>query len=138
MTFSSQIISLIKRIPRGKVASYGQIAALAGNPRGARAVIWLLHSSSSKEKLPWHRVINSQGTISLQPGQRYEEQRAMLESEGVKRIEAKGMAFDPNFHEAISHEPSGDVASGHVIAIVQNGYMLGERVVRPALVRVAQ
>jgi methylated-DNA-protein-cysteine methyltransferase-like protein len=84
MTFSSQIISLIKRIPRGKVASYGQIAALAGNPRGARAVIWLLHSSSDKEKLPWHRVINSRGTISLQPGQGYEEQRALLESEGVE------------------------------------------------------
>ena len=84
MTFSSQIISLIKRIPRGKVASYGQIAALAGNPRGARAVIWLLHSSSGKEKLPWHRVINSRGTISLQPGQGYEEQRALLESEGVE------------------------------------------------------
>ena len=84
MTFSSQIISLIKRIPRGKVASYGQIAALAGNPRGARAVIWLLHSSSGKEKLPWHRVINSRGTISLQPGQGYEEQRALLESERVE------------------------------------------------------
>lgn len=84
MTFSAQIISLIKRIPRGKVATYGQIAALAGNPRGARAVIWLLHSSSGKEKLPWHRVINSRGTISLQPGEGYEEQRAMLESEGVE------------------------------------------------------
>jgi methylated-DNA-protein-cysteine methyltransferase-like protein len=83
MTFSSQIISLIKRIPRGKVATYGQIAALAGNPRGARAVIWLLHSSSGKEQLPWHRVINSRGTISLKPGYGYEEQRALLESEGV-------------------------------------------------------
>lgn len=84
MPFSSQIISIIKRIPRGKVATYGQIAALAGNPRGARAVIWLLHSSSGKEKLPWHRVINGRGTISLQPGQGYEEQRSMLESEGVE------------------------------------------------------
>jgi molecular chaperone GrpE len=61
-----------------------------------------------------------------------------LESEGVKRIEAEGAEFDPNFHEAISHEPSEEVASGHVIAVVQNGYMLGERVIRPALVRVAQ
>ena len=84
MNFSAQIISLIKRIPKGKVACYGQIAALAGNPRGARAVIWLLHSSSGKEKLPWHRVINSRGTISLPPGQGYEEQRALLESEGVE------------------------------------------------------
>lgn len=62
----------------------------------------------------------------------------ILESEGVKRIEAEGAAFDPNFHEAISHEPSDEVESGHVIAVVQNGYMFGERVIRPALVRVAQ
>lgn len=64
--------------------------------------------------------------------------QAVLESEGVKRIEAEGAEFDPNFHEAISHEPSDGVASGHVIAIAQNGYMLGERVIRPAQVRVAQ
>lgn len=62
----------------------------------------------------------------------------ILESEGAKRIEAKGAAFDPNFHEAITHEPSNEVESGHIIDVVQNGYMLGERVIRPALVRVAQ
>jgi len=62
----------------------------------------------------------------------------ILEMEGVKKIEARGMAFDPNFHEAISHEPSEVVESGHVIDVVQNGYVIGERVVRPALVRVAQ
>jgi molecular chaperone GrpE len=62
----------------------------------------------------------------------------ILDSEGVKRIDAKGAAFDPAFHEAISHEASDEVESGHVIDIVQNGYMLGERVIRPALVRVAQ
>lgn len=64
--------------------------------------------------------------------------QSALESEGIKRIEAEGAEFDPNFHEAISHEPNEEVASGHVIAVVQNGYMLGERVIRPALVRVAQ
>jgi molecular chaperone GrpE len=62
----------------------------------------------------------------------------ILDMEGVKRIEAKGAAFDPNFHEAISHEPSDEVESGHVIDVVQNGYVIGERVIRPALVRVAQ
>ena len=62
----------------------------------------------------------------------------ILNSEGVKRIEAEGALFDPNFHEAISHEHNEDFESGHVIAVVQNGYMLGERVIRPALVRVAQ
>jgi molecular chaperone GrpE len=64
--------------------------------------------------------------------------QTMLEGEGVKKIEAEGVEFNPNFHEAISNEPSDEVESGHVIAVVQNGYMLGERVIRPALVRVAQ
>ena len=62
----------------------------------------------------------------------------ILESEGVKKIEALGTEFDPNFHEAISHEPADGAQSGHVIGVVRNGYMLGERVIRPALVRVAQ
>ena len=61
-----------------------------------------------------------------------------LENEGVKKIEAEGMEFDPNFHEAISHEPADGVKSGFVISVVQNGYMLGDRVLRPAMVRVAQ
>lgn len=64
--------------------------------------------------------------------------QAILDAEGVKKIEAEGAPFDPNYHEAISHEPADGVESGHVIAVVQNGYMLGERVIRPALVRVAQ
>jgi len=62
----------------------------------------------------------------------------VLDGEGLKKIEAEGVEFNPNFHEAISNEPSEEVESGYVIAVVQNGYMLGERVVRPALVRVAQ
>ena len=64
--------------------------------------------------------------------------QSVLESEGVKRIEAEGKPFDPNFHEAISHEPNGEVPSEHVIAVVRNGYVIGERVIRPAMVRVAQ
>ena len=64
--------------------------------------------------------------------------QSILDSEGVTRIEAEGQVFDPNFHEAISHEPSDSVESGHVIAVVQNGYALGDRVIRPAMVRVAQ
>ncbi len=64
--------------------------------------------------------------------------QSILESEGIKRIEADGQLFDPNFHEAISHETAEGVESGHVIAVVQNGYMLGDRVIRPAMVRVAQ
>ncbi|MEW6014577.1 MAG: MGMT family protein [Candidatus Zixiibacteriota bacterium] len=82
--FSRVVVGVIKKIPRGRVASYGQIAALAGNPRAARQVVRALHSLSGKEKLPWHRVINSKGTISLRPGAGYELQKALLKKEGVR------------------------------------------------------
>jgi molecular chaperone GrpE len=68
----------------------------------------------------------------------YRKLKAILEAEGLKRIEAEGQIFDPNFHEAIIQEPSEGHESGQIIAVVQNGYMLGERVIRPAQVRVAQ
>jgi molecular chaperone GrpE len=61
-----------------------------------------------------------------------------LESEGVNRMAAEGEMFDPNMHEAISHEESPDHESGQIIEVVQPGYLLGDRVLRPALVRVAK
>ena len=63
--------------------------------------------------------------------------QGILEAEGVQPIPADG-AFDPNLHEAISHETSSDFGSGQVIEIVQQGYKIGDRVIRPALVKVAQ
>jgi methylated-DNA-protein-cysteine methyltransferase-like protein len=82
-SFTDRAKDAIKRIPPGKVASYGQVAALAGSPRSARQVVWLLHSSSDKHGLPWHRVINVKGQISLPHGYGYELQKALLEEEGV-------------------------------------------------------
>lgn len=64
--------------------------------------------------------------------------QAILTAEGVERIEAEGQMFDPNLHEAVSHEPVDGRESGVVIGVVQQGYRLGERIIRPALVRVAQ
>ena len=87
--FSKQVIKIIKKIPTGKVASYGQIATLAGNNKAARQISRILHSSSDKYDLPWHRVINSQGKISLRIGDGFEMQKAMLESEGIKIIKDK-------------------------------------------------
>src|SRR5512145_2247664 len=83
-SFHQNAKALIKRIPRGKVATYGQIAALAGQPRAARQVAWVLHTASEKDGLPWHRVINSQGTISLPRMAGYEVQLALLKKEGIK------------------------------------------------------
>jgi len=82
-TFHQKVIEVIKKIPRGKVATYGMIATLAGSPKAARQVVRTLHTASDKERLPWHRVINSKGQISLKPGQGYEEQKGMLLQEGV-------------------------------------------------------
>ncbi len=81
--FTMRVIEVIKGIPRGKVSSYGRIAALAGAPRGARQVARILHSSSRKQGLPWHRVVNSSGGISL-PGDAGQIQRGLLEGEGVE------------------------------------------------------
>lgn len=67
----------------------------------------------------------------------YRKLLGILDSEGLKRIEADGKAFDPNLHEAISHEHNEDFESGQVISVVQQGYMLGDRVIRHAMVRVA-
>jgi molecular chaperone GrpE len=64
--------------------------------------------------------------------------QAILEAEGIRRIEAEGQPFDPNLHEAISQEPSNDHESGRVIEVIRNGYALGDRVIRPAIVRVAR
>jgi molecular chaperone GrpE len=64
--------------------------------------------------------------------------QGILESQGVQRIEAEGVIFDPNFHEAISQEPVDGAESGRVVAVVLNGYMLGDQVIRPAQVKVAE
>lgn len=63
---------------------------------------------------------------------------SLLESAGLKAVDPKGEPFDPAFHEALGHDPAGDVPSGHITMVLQKGYVYGERVVRPALVRVAE
>ncbi len=60
-----------------------------------------------------------------------------LENEGVKPMEAIGEEFDPNLHEAIMQEESKDHKSGEIIEVIQKGYLIGERVLRPAMVKVA-
>jgi len=81
--FSEEVIKIIQAIPAGKVASYGQIAMIAGNPRAARQVSRILHTCTKKYNLPWHRVINSQGKISLKD-EGFELQYGLLKAEGVE------------------------------------------------------
>ncbi len=81
----SRIWAVVDKIPKGYVATYGQVAELAGLPRQARLVGYALHAASDEVKLPWHRVINSKGRISFPPGTRiYRKQRRLLLREGIR------------------------------------------------------
>lgn len=84
--FTERVIQIIRSIPAGKVMTYGQVAAAAGNPRGARQISRILHSMSKKYELPWHRIINVQGGISTPTNadQKGINQREMLAIEGVE------------------------------------------------------
>lgn len=82
--FSQNVLTLIQSIPKGKVATYGLIAMLAGNPRGSRGVGWLLHSCTKSHKLPWQRVIKSNGQLSFPASTKnYFLQENLLASEGI-------------------------------------------------------
>ncbi len=85
MSFSQDVIFIIQQIPKGRVATYGQIAKMAMKPKGARIVSYILHSSSVKYKLPWHRVVNAQGKISfIKDSENYIKQLTLLKREKVK------------------------------------------------------
>ena len=108
--FGDRVKRLIAGIPSGKVATYGLIAACAGNHRASRQVAWVLHSCSAKDNLPWHRVINSKGGISLPVGGGFEQQRLLLEAEGIAvdqkgRVDLKRHLWNPGGGSASA--PSG-------------------------------
>ncbi|MBI3982964.1 MAG: MGMT family protein [Gemmatimonadetes bacterium] len=81
----ARIYSIIRRIPRGRVATYGQVARLAGIPGHARQVGYALHALTDGSPVPWHRVVNARGGVSRRatPGAEL-EQRLRLEAEGVR------------------------------------------------------
>lgn len=92
--FTERVREIIRRIPRGKVTTYGMVAAGAGNGAGARQVARILHSSSQAYALPWHRVVNRKGRISLPPGRGYERQQELLMREGVEFMADGTIDFD--------------------------------------------
>jgi methylated-DNA-protein-cysteine methyltransferase related protein len=79
------IWSVVRKVPRGRVATYGQIAELAGLEGHARQVGYALHNLPAKSNVPWHRVVNAKGEISARTGgDSHELQRLLLEAEGVQ------------------------------------------------------
>lgn len=94
MNFYDKVYHAVKKIPRGKVATYGQIAALLGSPRAARQVGWAMHAMDGgplEEEIPWQRVINREGRINttceVHPP---EEQARLLKKDGVKVTQRDG------------------------------------------------
>lgn len=85
--FKEKVLSFVSKIPKGQVASYGQIAAALGSPRSARQVGWVLRGSDFPGKLfPWWRVVNNKGEISIKgnPTATKQQQKTLLEKEGIK------------------------------------------------------
>jgi methylated-DNA-protein-cysteine methyltransferase-like protein len=83
--FYQQVYDLVKRVPEGRVVTYGQIAAALGNVRRARLVGYAMRACP--DEVPWHRVVNSQGRLSTRPPTghgSFNPQRALLEDEGVQ------------------------------------------------------
>ncbi len=92
MTINNQerIWQVVSQIPKGKVASYGQVARLAQLPGYARYVGYVMKNLPAGSTLPWYRVVNSRGAISFKPGSRqYQEQKSRLEAEGVVFIKGR-------------------------------------------------
>lgn len=90
VSFYDEVYEQVRRIPEGRVTTYGAVAALAGNPRAARTVGWALHALPEDTDVPWHRVINARGGISIwKVGVPAGLQRALLEDEGIE-FEADG------------------------------------------------
>lgn len=89
--FTKKVLKNIAKVPKGKVATYKQIAALSGKPQGSRGVAWILHSCSTTYKLPWHRILNAQGHISFKRNSHNFRQQK-------KKLEAEGIYLDPAGH----------------------------------------
>lgn len=97
-----RIYAVVRRIPAGHVATYGQVARLAGIVNGARQVGYALHALPEHTAVPWHRVVNVRGAISLR-GSGDATQRILLEREGVRfgaggRIALAAHAWRPRRH----------------------------------------
>jgi len=92
--FTLRVVEVVRAIPEGRVATYGGVARMAGSARAARQVVRILHTCSRREGLPWQRVVNREGRISLKPGYGYEEQKELLADEGVEFDLSDRIDFD--------------------------------------------
>ncbi len=98
--WNQMVWDLVSQIPRGHVVTYGQVAAMLGFPRRSRHVGFALNQTPDGLELPWHRVINSRGSISFSPlSHQFLMQKTLLEAEGVElvngRVDLKRFGWRP-------------------------------------------
>jgi len=112
----SRLLQVVRAIPRGRVATYGQVAALAGLPRHARHVGYALHALPEGTALPWHRVVGAGGAIRLRRVDGAWTQRLRLEQEGVAftprgRVRLPAFAWRPGRRSSIARRPRPQTTS---------------------------
>lgn len=92
-SFRERVVAIVRAIPPGRVATYGQVALLAGAPRAARQVGGILHRYAERDDLPWQRVVNASGGISTHKVGAGHLQEALLRAEGVA-VTAQGVDLE--------------------------------------------
>ncbi|MBE2224932.1 MAG: MGMT family protein [Anaerolineae bacterium] len=119
INFYEQVYAVVRRIPRGKVTSYGRIAAMLGRPQAARAVGYALNALRDKQddpayqNIPWQRVVNSQGRISIvSPDNSPNRQAQLLREEGVEVSEHLKIDLDVYLWEGLHLLEIDDIQSG--------------------------
>ena len=103
-SFKQRVIEVVRMIPYGKVVSYGQVALYIGVPRAARQVGWVLNGTEGKTDLPWWRVINREGRITID-GTKFNDkelQRKLLQAEGI--VVSKDFLVDMSTYRFVADE----------------------------------
>ena len=123
VNFYEQVYAVVRRIPRGKVTSYGRVAQMLGRPRAARAVGYALNALKTKkdqpnsEKVPWQRVVNSQGRISIVNRENSAQYQAeLLREEGVVVSQDLRIDLDIYLWEGLHLIEIDDILSGQSLS----------------------
>ena len=101
MSLYETFYAAIKEVPKGEIASYSSVAKACGLPRGAQIVGWALHRMPADQAIPWHRIVNQAGRISIENSLHpADEQMRLLEGEGIVLVKENGYytVVDPPWH----------------------------------------
>lgn len=122
--FRDRVIDIVRSVPYGKIVSYGQVALYCGLPRAAREVGWVLNGTEGKVDLPWWRVINNKGLITIS-GTQYstrDTQRKLLQSEGVEVSDQYEVDMEKyRFHPSDEQLRKFQLSDAYIKTIIRKG-----------------